>query len=78
MNLKEIKQYIEKNYDPYRPLKGDYLTNDQIDWLIQQAELKERYEKIFKEIKSLTNNPREYEPSYYTLNHIARNALKES
>jgi ribosomal protein S9 len=28
-----------------------------------------------KEIESLTRNPREYEPSYYTINHIARTAL---
>lgn len=29
-----------------------------------------------KEIESLTRNPREYEPSLYTINHIARTAIK--
>lgn len=29
-----------------------------------------------KEIESLTRNPREYGPSIYTLNHIARKGLK--
>lgn len=39
---------------------------------------KPKYETIataLKEIESLTRNPREYEPSYYTINHIARVAL---
>lgn len=31
--------------------------------------------KTLKEIESLTRNPREYEPSYYTINHIARDAI---
>jgi len=31
--------------------------------------------KALKEIESLTRNPREYEPSYYTINHIAKEAI---
>ncbi|MEM5592795.1 hypothetical protein AAHH67_15500 [Niallia circulans] len=29
-----------------------------------------------KEIEALTRNPREYEPSYYSINHIAREAIE--
>lgn len=35
------------------------------------------YRVALEEIASLTQNPREYEPSLYTLNHIARKALSE-
>lgn len=35
-----------------------------------------RLREALKEIKSMTINPREYQPSYYTLNHTARQALE--
>lgn len=33
-------------------------------------------EQSLKEIESITRNPREYEPSYYSINHIARKVLE--
>lgn len=35
-----------------------------------------KYEEALEEVKSLTTNPREYQPSYHTLHHIARIALE--
>jgi len=48
-----------------------YLT---IEWNDETV----KYDALFnalKEIESLTRNPKEYEPSIYTINHIARTAL---
>ncbi|WP_272032930.1 hypothetical protein [Oceanobacillus kimchii] len=36
----------------------------------------QRYKQALEEIKSLTINPREYQPSTYTIHHIVSDALK--
>lgn len=58
----------------------DSLSKGQLfNLLMECIEAKEQNDKLtntLKEIESLTRNPKEYEPSYYTINHIARTALQ--
>jgi hypothetical protein len=56
---------------------NDSLTKEHLfNLLMECIEQKYKLENALKEIESLTRNPREYEPSYYTINHIARSAIK--
>ncbi|MBL4951081.1 hypothetical protein JK635_02350 [Neobacillus sp. YIM B02564] len=42
-----------------------------------EDELKQ-HKKALEEIESMTSNLREYQPSYYTINNVARLALKKT
>lgn len=64
--IKDLKEKVEY-----------YSTLQQNGYDARQRLMKEAtsYKNALEEIASLTQNPKEYEPSLYTLNHIARNAL---
>lgn len=48
---------------------------DLFNLLTEAVSQKEKAINALKEIETLTRNPREYEPSIYTINHIARIVL---
>jgi hypothetical protein len=76
MDFKELKNQIKPNAWNYDKEKMWLLSRGQKDIVNELIDMVESYKSALKEIESLTLNPREYEPSYYTINHIARNALE--
>ncbi|WP_137743301.1 hypothetical protein [Robertmurraya siralis] len=69
-NLITSKETLQEIYEELS--KGDLFN-----LLTEAISQKEKAINALKEIESLTMNPREYEPSIYSINHIARVALNK-
>lgn len=76
-HLGYIIEKLEENDFKVELSQGMNTFNLIIEWNDESVQ----YETLFnalKEIESLTRNPKEYEPSYYSINHIARTALNKN
>lgn len=71
---KRSKQ-LEQIQKTWQELYDSLSKEDFFNLFIECLDQKTKLENVLQEIESLTRNPREYEPSYYTINHITRKAL---
>ncbi|WP_017797595.1 hypothetical protein [Oceanobacillus kimchii] len=62
---------LEKEKDEWKDTAQSYYVTNQ-----ELREKNKRYKQALEEVKSLTINPREYQPSTYTIHHIVSDALK--